>query len=103
MSELSSFGGHGSLGVYEQGDLKSHILDCIPTAAGICSFGVAASDLQGVHDVLSTCSELLEICQGEVAKVEAARTSTRDKLFVLELNMEDQRAGILEIQESIAS
>jgi hypothetical protein len=103
MSELSSFGGHGSLGVYERGDSKLHILDCTPTATGICSFGVATSDLQSVHDVLSTCSELLEICQGEVVKVKAARTSMREKLFALELNMEDRRTGILETQESIAS
>jgi hypothetical protein len=102
MSEFSSFVGDGNPALLERGDSKSHIIDRPLPAEGVCPFVVSTSDLERIDKVLSTYSDLLQLCRGKVVTVEASRNSIRDKLFALERNMEDRRVGILETEESIS-
>jgi hypothetical protein len=102
MNEFSSFAGDGNPAVIERGDLKSHIIDRPITADGVCPFWVSTTDLEAIDDVLTMYSEILQLCQRKVVTLEATRNSIREKLFALELNMDDRRAGILETEESIS-
>jgi hypothetical protein len=102
MSKFSSFVGDGNPAVIERGDSKSHIIDRPITADGVCPFRVSTTNLEAIDDVLTTYSEILQLCWGKVVTLEAARNSICENFFALELNMDDRRAGILETEESIS-
>jgi hypothetical protein len=88
MSEFLSFAGDGNPAVFERGDSKSHIIDRPITADGVCLFRVSTTDLEAIDNVLTTFSEVLQLCRGKVVTLEAARNSIHEKLFALELNID---------------
>ena len=63
---------------------------------------MSTTDLEGIDDILTMYSKILQLYQRKVVTLEVARNSIHEKLFALELNMDDRRAGILETEESIS-
>jgi hypothetical protein len=102
MSKFSSFVGDGNPTVIGRGHSESHIIDRPITVDGVCPFRVSTIDLEAIDDVLTTYSEILQLCRGKIVTLEAARNSIREKLFALELNMDGRKIGILETEESIS-